>query len=286
MCLEPNKIVVDERSNDHFIMSLRQNGLFSLVVGDQEIIDRGGLHEFIDLRSWKDKVLNGQPFTPSKPSPNIQTRADIYRKSWHYLQYYNKVKIVNRRDGWKINGTLATADGIEGGMRYTTKITIDHSPIIKIDVWRKYIGKWSSVGDDSICFLSPGGFAKRFSVYTASNANEKYWIRDDGKQWSLLINPAEPVERKIPNRLYARVDDRGWGAIFGQSVGFGLIVDSHTGPAMPGQMRCTRPRPPAETKFDEVEFQWGPSGPRIDAVETASFRLIACKEITDIVRIL
>ena len=285
MCSVPNDVVVDVRANEHYTMSVRANGLFSLSVKGEKVIDRGGLHEFIDLRKWRERVMDGQPVvTQDAPSPSVETPADHYRRAWHYLQYYNEANIANKENGWEISGVLATAEGEVGGMEYHTRIEIDDSRVINILVSRKYLEDYPTVGDNSLCFLSPGGFAKRFMVQTASEHPDRYGVRDDGKLWEPLTHSEGPVETQIPHRLRARIDGRGLGAIFGgeEGFGFGLIIDSFADATHPGQMRCTRPRPPAEQKFDEVEFQWGPGGKR-SKVETAEFRLVACTNTSDVV---
>jgi len=263
--------------NKHYQLDVTDHGLLQLRVGGECVMDRGALHEFLDL---------------SERVAEDDGTGDQQRAVHHHIQLYRTVKVsmedMPDADGKmiKVLGELQTSTGIEGGMRFSSTFFVDDKPGIRLQVKREYLRGYKWVADDSLCFLSPGGFAKWFMAYTDVG---DYQERDDGEQWGKIQevgSPRLPVKSMTPVRLKASVRDSGYGAITGgdntsRVVGFAVAMCDATiyGPdgSAPleegkGEIRCTRPRPPAETKFDEVEYQWAPGGPRkAGTVETASF---------------
>jgi hypothetical protein len=264
-------------------LKITPQGLLHVEVGNQVVIDRGGLHEFIDLRAWHGEVVDGQPTEPGAKA----NRSDHYRDRWHWIQTSSKSVLIEKRGGHLvISGCLQTPGRGENapgaGMCFTTRIRC-YNPYIRIDVDRRYISDYAAVGDNSICFLSPASFAQRFLA-----RGTRYATRSDGEPaWQYLKEPGEPVETRIPRRLRTELlpSGRAWALLMGERAGFGLVVIKAAGRHEGGELRCTRPRPPAEEKFDEIEFQWGRGSVQEGDTEWGSFALIPGRSAAAIVKI-
>jgi len=263
--------------NDHYSLSITRQGLIHLDVSGECVMDRGALHEFLDLSERVEDDGTG----------------DQQREAHHHIQTFSynspheaPPAEVKREDGViLISGVLHSQGGATDGMRYRTEVCCDDSPIINISVERTYLRDFKRVVDDSICFLSPGGFASKFHVWSEDG---DYMVMDDDDltRWHPLdpLPPlGAPAMTEIPRRLKASISTSGYGAIMGENVGFGLILDySRIGvtkcpPDGPGELRAHRPRPPAAHKFDELEFQWFADGPRYEGTrEEASFQIVPC----------
>jgi len=232
-----------------------------------EVIDRGGLNEFIDL------------------SAPIGSDPDAYREVWHYLQHecYNRITV----DGSSavVTGVTKTGVGQHGGMWFQNRYTFyEGRPFFQLEVTREYLHSFPLVADGSVCFLSPGGFARRFFCHSPHPCG--YWRRPDFEgylpdptaagrdnpdeccnivpEWEECTSNGGPLSSVIPIRVRMTGTKECWGAILNDSgVGFFLSVVRYSGiDRNLGELRVTRPRPPAEKKFDEVEFQWAPGAQR------------------------
>ena len=234
-----------------YSLTVDKRGLVALRAPDQQLLVRdGALHEFLDLSS---RVRGADP------------DGDRQRQVHHHIQLYRDAEVhrVDHREGCTvtIRGELATAEGLAGLMAFETVLRVNlRDATVQLDVTRRYLAAVAWAGDDSICFLSPGGFARTFHVYSPEGG---YETRTDGEPaFSPVQNaPHGPFATCIPRRLRAPMAHGGYGVIMGDGVGFGLIVLGYDVPnggmeRQKGQFRATRPRPPAEQKFDELEFQW------------------------------
>jgi len=248
-----------------------ENGMFSMrTTSGTEVIDRGGLHEFVDMSWWKEVLSRGS-----------HAERDEYQSRYHYLQVWKKAdSVVIEKSQVVARGVLATQSGAKGGMSYETKATLLDAGLL-LDVTRTYLDTYPSVSDSSLCFLSPGGFAKRFSLCTEDHL--LYMSRNDGEsQRKKTDRQSGIISSVIPRRLQSVHPRRGWGCVMGASCGFGVLLLSST-PTGVGELRATRPRPPAENKFDEIEFDWEPAGHRpAGYVEQARLLVAACSSVADI----
>ena len=273
-----------ELEGDGWTLRVTDKGLLHLTVGDIVVCDRGALHEWIDLRHWGGRERDGQP-TETVGAPQGMQASDYYRHHHHWIQtsaHDVTVEQYPKHRSVAIHGVLGTPEGRRGGARFQTIASVT-ADAISLSVGREYLEDCPTVGDNSICFLSPPSFAARFLA-----RGDTYATRDDGwSEWREL--PHEPgalVETHIPKRLRTQLDSNGraWAILMGEDAGFGVLVWSaeRMGHLTGGEIRCTRPRPPAEKKFDEIEFQW-PRGPaHVGDTETAIIELIPGKTAAEI----
>jgi hypothetical protein len=286
-----------KHSNDHYALSVRGSGLIRLRVGDVELMDRGLLNEVNDRSHWGAEFTEFRKHNDPKkrdPETGFRNRAlfnDRYKNDHHYLQHLGQHYCYRDDSGIWIKGILGTRTDRRGAIEYSNLIQADDSPLIHLHIERRYLHSMSRGGDCSLCFLSPGGFAQRFSCYGESG---DYGIRRDKMDWEdppkaahdACIGDNGIIYTHIPTRCRVRTkSDPVWGCLMGAMTGFGLIVvswtvgNTNTGAVdVEGELRCTRPRPPAENKFDEIEFQFQRNGPReIGDFEHGHFILMPCR---------
>jgi len=267
------------RENDHYRLEITRTGLLHLTTRGEVVMDRGALHEFLDM---------------SQKVPSRDPHGDLQRSVHHYIQVYRDVVIKERKEERDIHiaGQLDTEGGLSSSMEFQTFVKVDDTPIIKINVWRRYMRDIALSVDDSICFLSPPSFAEEFYVYSPEM---DYMIMDDDDitRWKLpttgQISGGGDVAActRIPRRLKATMRNSGYGVLMGDGAGFGVILADYNvtegAPSSKGEFRAHRPRPPAEKKFDELEFQWSPTGPRSTGmIETAKFLVVPCGRPEDV----
>lgn len=244
-----------------YVLRINAAGLLSLWAKQGarqlEVMDRGALHETLDMARW-GKYAN----------------ADILRAHDHHIQLYRDAVVVAEGAQVRVTGELETEAGRAGILAFETLVEWrEDSPNILLRVRRHYL-KTCVVGDDSLCFLAPMGFAKEFHMHTADGA-AVYQTRDGDSFWGdfqdEIVGPYASVA--VPRRLKAAMRTSGWGAVLGKHGGF-VIVLLEYGPGTSGEMRCTRPRSAA---FDELEFQWMAGGPREKGLlETGCFLVAPC----------
>jgi len=261
-----------------YVIAFKPNGLFGLTVGDVEVIDRGGLNEFLDLRDWRNPsaMIDGQPTIAGRG----ENASDRYRRAYHYLQVWNDA-VVNVRGGEiTVSGELTKESGAGGAMEFRMLYECG-SYQIRLKVWRRYLADFEAVGDDSLCFLSPAGYARRFVGFAPEGI---YQSRNDDQTVyrERLAGAGQTCQTHVPDRLKTRTAKDGWAALMGDRAGFGVVVLGY-GPGTDGEIRCTRPRPPAHYKFDEIEFQWRMGGARkAGDVETAEMIIVPCQSARDV----
>lgn len=260
---------------EHFIIEPKENGLISFrLPNGLEIIDRGALHEVIDLHH---------------DFPDEDEQRDGYRNVHHYLGGFAPAdKVVTQKNRIIIRGEAATSEGKTGAQWYQTIITLERGGrVARLRLKRRYLRDIKTSGDTSICFLSPGSFAQHFAV----GANDAMYINSRGEEarqagrWDSIEVKRGIARSEIPVRLRVGFKDHGWGALLNKdNIGFGLIVLAFSGThpgEQHGEIRATRPRDskesPASIKFDEIEFQWMPGSPRpAGTVEEAVLILFPC----------
>jgi hypothetical protein len=258
-----------KHSNDFYDLEITKLGLMHLTVGGEVVMDRGALHEFLDL---------------SERVEDDDGTGDRQRQVHHHIQLYRDAELERAGDKIVATGQLETEQGAGGVMSFKSTWTVNDGPGILLEVLRVYQEDVDVSGDDSICFLSPGGFAKTFHIFSPQGG---YMVRgDDEKAWAphQVSGDDAHATTEIPVRLKAPIKESGYGAIMGERVGFGLVVQDyklHPSPQrvfQTGELRATRPRPPnADKKFDEVEFQWAPASRRLQGtIERATFLIVPC----------
>lgn len=224
-----------------------------------QLIDRGGLNEWIDI---------------SQGVPGDQAHRDKI----HWLQIGEAASVTKSDPATLIcEGMLAKAGGPYGGMIYRNEM-ICRDRWILMKVWRKYIASSSFGADDSLCFLAPPSRTWSFHA----GGGESYDVVDEETQkWVPIDDP----HVEIPTRLRACCQRTGWAAMLGSRGGLGVILLKYS-PGTGGILRATRPRFKAEIKFDEIEFQFVPGGPRRDGdVQTGTFVLVPARsweEVADL----
>jgi len=258
-------------ASKHWEVEALPNGLIRFSAGGVVLSDRGALHEVLDMTV--------------RPGGTNEARDD-HREVHHFLGgLHEDVERHVEKGRITIRGEARTAGGRGDTQWYETVLEVDRDPrFLRLTVQGKYLRALPRSGDDSICFLSPGGFALDFGV--GSQAARYIGTRSDGEVWANLDSPGLWEASEIPRRLRVGIDEHGWGSITnGQGQGFILIVESFssTDPKFThGEIRVTRPRPPAEKKFDEVELQWMPGGTReAGSVERAVLLLAPCANPED-----
>lgn len=259
--------------NKHYALRIKPEGILELAIDGAVVCDRGAVHEFLDMSS----PVNNDPL------------GDERRRVQHHIQLYRDAVISREftkggETRFTVAGELATSTGTRGMMAFTTVYTArGDSPLIHIEVHREYMETVEFAGDCSICFLSPGGFARSFHMWSAAGV---YQARDDTQTaWVKHSSTSEenrPHSTQVPERLKATMPSCGYGVLMGNVIGFGLALRRYTvtGVSVPrkGEMRATRPRPPAERKFDEIEFQWSLGGRREKGdTEGGEFLLAGCR---------
>jgi hypothetical protein len=221
-----------------YTLTVDERGLFSLSTPDAGVlIDRGGLNEWIDLSGGA-------------------VADQAHRDRVHWLQVGKSV--VHGKDHFVVSRGLLSCSGKFGGMSYRNEIHCEPD-YLYIDVWRRYITDCTTVGDDSICFLAPGGL---YWSYHAGGGTG-YETRDDGGAWTKVNVAPERMSTVIPQRLICKITHSGWAAMMGGRGGVGIVVESYS-PDREGLLRCTRPTLDAHIKFDEIELQFRPFGSRKD----------------------
>jgi len=256
-----------EISTSHYTVEVLSRGLIRFSGKDGVLSDRGALHEVIEL------------------FPEVRVDQK-YRSANHFLGglYCEDAKVVRTKSGILIRGESRTEEGRGDTQEFRTVLMETDDPrVLRIDVSRMYLRDIESSGDTSICFLAPGGATQRYAV-GAVRPTYMGIRSDEQKAWEpLAVEPM--VEAPIPQRLKVGFTGHGWGCAMGTSEGFGLIVESLSstqGQFVGGEIRATRPRPPAEKKFDEIELQWMPGGKRTKgAREHASLLLFPCSSVEE-----
>jgi hypothetical protein len=242
-------------------LTLDERGLFQLETDwGGVIIDRGGLNE------WRDHG-DGIPETQSE------------RDGIHWLQVAPAV--VQAKDDYLISRGLLSkrtggynqeTTGVYGGMSWRNEIRA-YDDFFTLDVWRRYLVDAEMSYDDSICFLSPPGRAWTFHC-----SADRYQTRKDGEPWAMIDGAAPLLRREVTERIIGITASFGWGAMLGARGGVGLILMKYS-PGTGGLLRLTRPEKMAEKKFDEIEFQFDRSGPRVDGhTQTARFLIAPIRE--------
>lgn len=253
--------------NSRYTLRISDIGLISISMNDQLLTDRGALHEFIDL-----SVLD-------QPNPDEQRRVH------HHIQLYRKTKnIQTSKRTFSIAGELETSVGTSGGMLFETHITC-HDRLVELELKRIFLQSYRLVGDDSICFLSPGGFACTYHL--GKHKPFAAQLRSDTMlSWESAGEPREYYTHSIPTRLKGR-GSQLWACIMNETndAGFGIIM-LNSEPRGQGELRITRPRPPAELKFDEIEFEFSRCGPRKKgATANATILFVPCQDVAEVERI-
>jgi len=173
---------------------------------------------------------------------NEYAEWDINKKRIHHKQTEPKRLSIKKKED------SIFVEGIIGAQKFSTMylktregllMTIDREYLDDVDVF-----------DDSVCFISPRVWYKRFRLYTPSNNYYRWWERDAYTSLSPVESDWDPLKPREGQNLFAEAKKGGWGEILGSKGGLRFEILDFSGGNRPQHHIVEFPR----RKHVEFEF--------------------------------